>query len=138
MMPKNVLRFERLMLLSFAIGTLSNVIKWQHGTLFPRYGLVTIILISLIVISIFFFFIWLISRRRQNWARWLCAGLFVVGLPLWIFHFPSNFRNDPTVAILSAAVFAAQLIACCLLFTGDAPRWFKRAHADPAAGSSAY
>jgi hypothetical protein len=67
-------------------------------------------------------FIWLIARRRKNWARWLWLTLFaVVGLPT---SFKGLGQANPATGVLILVHLLIAGIAFFFIFTGDARAWF--------------
>jgi hypothetical protein len=70
--------------------------------------------------------IWLIARRRKNWARWISVVVLVVAFPGYIYFLVTKFQNTPILA--SAYLLDAILwyVSFYFLFTGDAQAWFNR------------
>ena len=68
------------MLLAFAAGTVANVVL-RGESMDAKYGIGMVIVSTAIALALFGSMVWLISRRRQNWARWLMLALLVVGSP---------------------------------------------------------
>jgi hypothetical protein len=68
--------------------------------------------------------IWLIARKRQNWARWI--SLTILGLPNLIWDFEERFRLNAPAAIVYQAGAASLVVAVLLLFRRDARDWFSR------------
>ncbi len=69
--------------------------------------------------------VWLVVRRRVNWARWVTLGaqfvmMFVIGLGFGMLA--GKGRSDGTVSELVFLILATSfyLLAACLLFTRDA------------------
>ena len=68
--------------------------------------------------------IWLIARKRRNWARWISLVVMVLGIPAEILGFDARFRFNAASAIASYTAFVIWLIAVLLLFRRDARGWF--------------
>ncbi len=79
-----------------------------------------------IIVPLMVLLVYLIARRRKNWARWLLAILFVVGLPGSIPAVTDALAFNPPVAFLMGAQILTQLVALIFVFTGNARDWFSR------------
>ena len=71
--------------------------------------------------------IWLVARKRQNWARWISLIMVLIGIPVafWDNAERLQFLN-PISAIFWYAGYALHLISVMLLFRADAREWFSR------------
>ena len=129
------MRFERLMYASVAIGLLLTALSFP--SLVARESVGAVILFQAFVVAVQVLLIWLIARRRQNWARWLFLVLFLVGLRFYLPHVPELLASDLLSALLSLTQMALIAIAFALIFTGDARPWLrgnaKRGEAPPPA-----
>jgi hypothetical protein len=92
-----------------------------------KYGIPGLIISQVVAVSLFGFMIWLISRCRQNWARWIMVTLLVVGSPQWILVAVDAFPRQPVAALLTVIAFLMQSTAYYFVFTGDARDWFRPA-----------
>jgi glucan phosphoethanolaminetransferase (alkaline phosphatase superfamily) len=88
----------------------------QHPIFYP-------ILIAC-VFAVQLLWIWLIARKRQNWARWISLVVMVLGIPFEILGFDERMRFNASSAIASYVAFVMWLIAVLLLFRRDARAWF--------------
>lgn len=70
--------------------------------------------------------IWLIARKRQNWARWMSLIVILLGIPNAIWDIGERFRLNPVAIIFYYAAFAISIVSVMLLFRGDAREWFSR------------
>ena len=70
--------------------------------------------------------IWLIARKRQNWARWTFLVLFVIGLPLSVPQLLATFQTSALSAVLGLVQLLLQVYAFFLIFTGNAKDWFRK------------
>ncbi len=128
--PKNVMRFEALaylaLLLTLASAGLNRATigrHWLEGD-FPAkliyvFGLLLVFGVQVVLI-------WLIARGRANWARWLGLVLTVGAVPQLVLDAGTRFRADALAATAYYLLFVLWATAITLLFTGDAPAWFKR------------
>jgi hypothetical protein len=115
-MPQNVVIFERLMYASVCIGLLQAL-----------GGMVFVAGVVLATLAIILLLMWLIVRKRKNWARLLFAIMFVLGLWPTIQNVSLLLDANPAVALLSVAQIVIQGAALFFIFTGDAPSWFETA-----------
>jgi hypothetical protein len=127
-MPSNVARFEQLMYLSLGIGVIQSLLRWNQsvaqasaigGAKFVFFGLIVTFAILVLII-------WLIARRRRNWARWVMLVMFILGLPFSVRMLSRMLPAEPLSVALSSVQVLAQAIAFFLIFTGNARDWFKR------------
>src|SRR6266851_10248280 len=102
-MPSNVARFEQLMYLSLGIGVIQSLLRWNRlvaqasamgGAKFVLFG-------QIVTFALLVLLIWLIARRRKNWARWLMLVMFVSGLPFSVHMFRQMFPAEPLTVALS-------------------------------------
>lgn len=75
--------------------------------------------------------IWLIARKRQNWARWISLVMVIIGIPSVIIDFDERFRLNAVAAILFHIGYLLLVVAVVLLFRSDARQWFSRARVAP-------
>jgi hypothetical protein len=126
-MPSNVARFEQLMYLSIAIGVIGSALEWNRLVLQadPVGGAPFVLVVQGLVIASEVILIWLIARRRKNWARWLALISFLVGIPFGVNTYIELFQTNALVGILSTIQDLLQIIALYLIFTGNARDWFQ-------------
>lgn len=75
--------------------------------------------------------IWLIARKRQNWARWISLVMVIIGIPSVIIDFDERLRFNAVAAILFHTGYLLLVVAVVLLFRSDARAWFSRARVAP-------
>jgi hypothetical protein len=127
--PSNVVRFEQLMYLSLGIGAVQSILQWGrlvNSAHAAGRGIGFIIFVQAFVFAMEVLFIWLIARRRKNWARWVWLMIFVLGIPFApavLVRILSS--SGPVAAALMCAQNLAQIVALFLIFTGSAREWFK-------------
>jgi hypothetical protein len=126
--PSNVAHFEQLMYLSLAIGLINSALTWNHSVAqaFKLGGAYFVLFIQIFVFAFIVMFIWLIARRRKNWARWVLLVLFVLGIPASVRLIGQWLRLEPLVGALSVVQSLLQVVALVSVFTGNARDWFKR------------
>jgi hypothetical protein len=133
-MPKSVWWFEKLMWLSLLIGAVAAWLDWdravsnlQQATFDLRDAAELRSIITMVLtLAVLLLLIFLISRVRQNWARWVFAVLFVVGTPPSALNLPALISANPVAGTLSLIQFVMQFVALVLIFVPDARAWFAR------------
>jgi hypothetical protein len=116
------------MYLSLGIGAVQLIMQWgrlvdlAHAA---RRGVGFIIFIQAFVFAMEVLFIWLIARRRKNWARWAWLIITILGIPLALPELNRLLRSNLITATLTCAQNLAQAIALYLIFTGNAREWFR-------------
>ena len=131
-MPSNVARFEQLMYLSIALGVIVDALEWNQLVLLagPVGGALFVLVFQSIVLASDVILIWLIARRRKNWARWLALISFLVGIPFSMNTYIDLFQSGALAGILDTAQDLLQLVALYLIFTGNARDWFQHPATD--------
>ena len=123
-MPSNIARFEQLMYVSLGIGIL--VAALQYASVPSRLGVAFTLFVLAFVFGITIIFIWLIARRRANWARWILLFGTLIGIVISIPILSQRILHDPLSGILNVIQCFMQGTALYLVFTGNAVGWFKR------------
>jgi hypothetical protein len=127
-MPQNVIIFERLMYASVCIALLNLILDASRQADLPEIqalgGTTFVAGVALGTLGIILLLIWLIVRKRKNWARLLFAAMFVLGVWPTIQNVSLLLEANPAVALLSVAQIIVQGAAVYFVFTGDAPAWF--------------
>ncbi|HXN87115.1 MAG TPA: hypothetical protein VN867_13665 [Candidatus Binataceae bacterium] len=131
-MPSNVARFEQLMYLAIAFGVIEAALNWNRAVLEadPVGGATFVVIVQGSILLSDVILIWLIARRRKNWARWLALISFLVEIPFRVNTYIDLFQTDAFAGVLSAAQDLLQMIALYLVFTGDARDWFQHPATD--------
>jgi hypothetical protein len=126
-LPSNVARFEQLMYLSLVIEFIDSALAWDHNVAMASKlgGAYFVLFVEMCVFAFWMLFIWLIARRRKNWARWIILVSFVAATPMSVPLIREWLRFEPVVGVLSLVQGLAQVIALVLVFTGNARDWFK-------------
>ena len=73
--------------------------------------------------------IWLIARRRQNWARWISLFVILGGILSILSMIPDieeRFEINPVRTTFYYTTYAISALSVLLLFRGDAREWFSR------------
>ena len=126
-MPAQVALFERLYYASLALGLINSALQFDHFTRMASVAFV--ISVQLLVLVFLVLMIWLVARRRKNWARWLMLILFVVGTPLSIPTIWQTFQVNILWGGISVVQIILQAAAIYFVFTADARAWFRPSNA---------
>jgi hypothetical protein len=126
-MPKNVARFERIAYLTVALSAASMPLNWNTISKYLDQYPISYPLILFTFFSIQFLWIWLIARRRKNWARWISLAFLIISLPGMILNYEPRLNLGITVAVVYYIEYLMWCVAISLLFTRDARGWFRPA-----------
>jgi len=130
-MPRCVIWYERLSYLGVGLSALMLPLTgWNTG----HYLKKSPVLYPLLLIAIFaiqLIWIWMIARRRQNWARWTSALILIIGVPGLILDFEQRYRLDHTATIAYYSIYLLFGVAVALLFLPSSRDWFQRNNSDP-------
>jgi hypothetical protein len=124
--PASVVWYERLAVAAFAATLVSGATERatlakyysQHPIFYP-IAIVCVLAVQLLLI-------WLIARKRRNWARWISLVLTVLAIPRAILDFDERIRLNAAAAIAFYLAFVISTVAVSLLFRRDAREWFAR------------
>lgn len=129
-MPRNVTLFERLMyaslLLSVAVLALDGPRLMDKPEVRAAGGLTFVFITLLVTIALIALFVWLIARKRQNWARWVFTLFFIIGLWPFAQNLMEMLQASPVATVASGVQLAMQAAALYFVFTGDAVPWFSK------------
>jgi peptidoglycan/LPS O-acetylase OafA/YrhL len=123
-LPRNVMRFEALLYASLMLDALS--VAFQDRT--PRADMsdqmiATATLLAAGMILLLLYFVWLASRKRKNWPRWvLVAALVLSVISLVQIIGERGMEIDSGIEIVSCVLTG---IGLYFSFTGDAQGWFN-------------
>jgi hypothetical protein len=122
--PASVIWYERLAWAACAASLASAVA--HRAVLMKYYSQYPIFypIVLACVLAVNLLWIWLIARKRQNWARWISLVLMLLAIPLEILHFDERLRLSAAQAITYYAATISWMVAVSLLFRRDARRWF--------------
>jgi hypothetical protein len=124
-MPKAVAYFERLTYASLVIAAI--VVASSASRSRPMHAGLVILVGLPVSIGLMSLMVWLIARRRKNWARWLYVIFFVGGALLFINHnIIDDFQKSVLIGRLNSIEFAMQAGAIVLLFTAGSREWFRQ------------
>jgi hypothetical protein len=123
--PTSIVRFEQLSYLVILLSIASWPLNWstirgyfnEHPVGYP-IGICAGLGLAVL-------FIWLIARKRKNWARWTYAILTVTSLPFSVLDVSARFDANAAAAMAYSAGYLILLVAVLLLFTREARNWFS-------------
>lgn len=124
--PGSVIWYERLAWASIAIGLMSSAANPANlAKYYERYH-TGFLLAGVVFIVLQFIWIWLVARKRQNWARWISLVVVLIGIPNAIWDIEERFQINPVATVFYYAAFGISIISVMLLFRNDAGDWFSR------------
>lgn len=121
--PAEIVWFERLMLVTLALGLLHGVLLVPTS----RFGVgpaLALIVPSIVVFALFVSLTLLVSRRRSSVAKWLLIALMALVLAISIRQLVSSLFFG--ILVITLAQTLGQFLALALLFTSTSRRWFRR------------
>ena len=125
-MPASVVWFERIAYLSIILSAASLPLNAatlvKYSTKYPITYPITIV----VVFAIQVFWIWLIARKRKNWARWITVVLEPPAIVSQVLEIDARFRLGVPAAIAYYAISALWAFAVVLLVIPDAGAWFHK------------
>ena len=125
-MPKSIVLFERVAYSALILGLASVALNWPAVSDFYDQNPMTYLLMQIATLGGQIVFIWLIARRRKNWARWVWVGIIFVGTAFAIVAEgagPVRFIGlIPAIAYY--LVYLVSLTSACLLLTPTSRAWF--------------
>jgi hypothetical protein len=124
--PSSIIWFERLAWAALLVTAAMMVANWT--TLAKYYNKYPTAYPIMLVVSfpIQLFWIWLIARRRKNWARWISLVVMVIGIPNAILDYDKLYWSNLAAEIAWYLAYAIWLVAISMLFRRDARDWFSR------------
>jgi len=127
--PRSVVWYERLAWTSLVTGLATAAANHaEFAKYYHQYHGGNLILM-VIGNAVQLLWIWLVARRRQNWARWislLWLLLGILGIADMIGDVGERFQLNPVATILHYVALAIWMVSVMLLFRGDAREWFSR------------
>lgn len=125
-MPKSIILFERLSYLSVFLGVLSMALNMPTITKFSAQSLGIYPAVILAVFGVQILFIWLIARRRKNWARWIWIFVTIAGSVSALFDMSVRFNNNLVAAAAYYLVYIVSIAATVFLLTPNSRAWVSR------------
>ena len=121
-MPKHIKYFEWTWLGSLATGIIVSALSYSE--MVPGGLEIFAGFIQFFTFGISLLLILLISRKRNNIAKWILVVMFGFGIVMYIPQLAFLF-NIGFVGVLSSLQFLAQCVGLYFLFTEDSREWFR-------------
>jgi hypothetical protein len=121
------------MYLTLGIGVIQSMLEWNRlvANAAAVGGAGVVLFIQVFAFAVMVLLIWLVARRRKNWARWLMLAMFLAGTPSAVRITVQTFQIIPISAILYCVQWALEIVAFWLIFTGNAREWFRPSESIP-------
>lgn len=148
-MPASVRYYKRLTYAGMALIFLNLLVNWDKvGAKHFSEAPLAYIILQIAFLCIQIFWVWLVARRRVNWARWMTLGaqfamMFIIGCGFGMLTERGHAYGTARELVFLILATVSYLLAACLLFTRGATLWFvhqtaefAHAGADAASGSA--
>jgi multidrug transporter EmrE-like cation transporter len=124
--PSSVIWYERLAWTALGLGLASTVAN--PAALAKYYHQIPTVYPIMFAASIAgqLLWIWLVARKRQNWARWISLFVILIGIPTTIWDSEQRFQINALAASFFHVAFAMSAVSVMLLFRADARAWFSQ------------
>ena len=129
MRPPSIVTFERVVLLSLALGVLNSFLVWDQAVAAASatgtgMGPGSIIGIQVVTLALYLLLLWFISRKGSPVAKWIYDVLAVLGLVMGLVGIRQTMYYGTLPLIISGAQYVLTLISVWLLFRPDAKAYF--------------
>jgi hypothetical protein len=129
--PTSIVWYERLAWASLVIGLASAAANpAAFAKYYNQYSTSYLIVIACVYVGQLLW-IWLIARKRQNWARWISLIVVVIGIPQAFLDIGERVEINAVAAIVFYLGFLILTVAVFQLFRSDAREWFARRPSTP-------
>ena len=127
MRPPSIVNFERVVLLSLAIGVINTLVSYDQmvaSVAAQGFGSNFVIGVQAVTIAIMLLLLWFISRKGSPVAKWIYVVLSVLGLVSAVAGISQTLEFGSISVILSTVQYVLLLISLFLLFRPDSKAWF--------------
>lgn len=127
MRPQSIIYFERIVLLTLALGVVNSWLSWDQAVAAVSargFGIGFILAIEGVVIAVYLLLLWFIGRRGSVAAKWIYVVFTVAGLIVVLADPRQLLAYGAAPAAISIVQSLLSLVAVWLLFRPDARRWF--------------
>lgn len=127
MRPPSIVHFERLNLLSLAIGLAMAVFSWDRSVATARaggFGPGFVVFVQAFSFLLPLLLTLLVSRRASVVAKWIIIVMFVGGLGMMFANAEATFAGG-LLLVVQIVQILMQAAAIALLFTEEARRWLR-------------
>jgi len=119
--PSNVVGFEKLMYFALGVEVISAILQWNQVMDLVPSNREASMEAAIVAYSTNVLFIWLVARRRKNWARWAMLIGKSLGCAITL---PLLGSLPFFVSVLTCVTWLAEIVAFVLIFTGNSREWF--------------
>jgi len=129
-MPTSVRYYERLTYAGMAVIFLNLLVNWDKaGAKHFSEAPLAYIILQIAFLCVQIFWVWLVVRKRANWARWMTLGaqfamMFIIGFGFGIISEKGHADGTALELVFLILATVSYLLAACLLFTRGATLWF--------------
>lgn len=126
--PSSIVTFERIVLLSLALGVLNTFLSWDHTmAMLEEQGMGTgsVIGIQVVTTALYLLLLWFISRRASPVAKWIYIVLSVLGILSAVVGLGEVAKAGTLSLIISIVQYVLLIVSLWLLFRPDAKAWFN-------------
>ena len=127
-MPKEIERFERVMYLAVAFGLTSDLLEVLKFLAYTD-NLETALFVAIVGVhyGIMILLIWLTSRRRKSWPRWLLLIFYfgIVAVFITTHNIAPVRQNLLTQDALAWMQILLEAVALYFVFTRSSSNWFR-------------
>jgi hypothetical protein len=134
MRPASIVNFERVVLLSLAIGVLNTFLNLDEMTASiaaQGFGSGFVIGVQAATIAVILLLVYFISRKGSPVAKWIYVVLSVLGLISGLAGMSQTLEMGTVPVILSVAALILSVISLWLLFRPDSKAWFADGRGGP-------
>jgi hypothetical protein len=124
--PWSIVWFERIAWAALVVNIALLVANWTMiAKLYSKYPTSFPIMI-VCMFAIQLLWIWLIARRRKNWARWTLVVVMLYGITSSVLNYDKPLWANATAEVANYLTCVIWLVAISLLFRSDASEWLSR------------
>lgn len=134
MRPASIVNFERVVLVSIALGILNAFLLRDQAAATAAnqgFGPGFTLAVQAISIAIYLLLIWFISRKASSVAKWIYVVLGAIGIVFGVAGYRSTLGFGTLPALITAIQYLLVLASIWLLFRPDAKAWFADRGASP-------
>ncbi len=124
--PWSVIWFERLAWAALVVNIAMIGLNWTTVAKFISKYPISFPTTTICTFAIQPLWIWLIARRRKNWARWSLVVVMVFGIAGSVLNYDKPYWSNTVAEAANYLTCAIWIVAISLLFRGDAREWFSR------------
>jgi len=127
--PASIRWFERLVLLSIALGVVNTYLIWDEimaQAAMTEYGASFVFTIQAITYGFVLLLLWFITWRRSRVGKWIYVVLSAVGLLDGVLQLGTILAREGIVVAIEAAQYLIMVTGVWMLFRADTRPWFDK------------